>query len=115
MLGQFQRNKKLLNNVEIKINELKKELKDKQLWFDHKVKEAEEIDTKLKIVSADINNKNSKFDHKKSILDDLQSAAYNASATIKKEKKSVFSISAFLEKNVNLVHQVNQHQVALKQ
>ena len=31
MLGQFQRNKKLLNNVEIKINELKKELKDKQL------------------------------------------------------------------------------------
>ena len=29
MLGQFQRNKKLLNNVEIKINELKKELKDK--------------------------------------------------------------------------------------
>ena len=57
MLGQFQRNKKPLNNMEIKINELEKELKYKQLRFDQKIKEAEEIDAKLNVVSADTNTK----------------------------------------------------------
>ena len=75
VLGHFQRDKKLLNNMEIKINELEKVLKDKQLRFDQKIK----------------------FDHKKSILDDLQSATDNTLAKIRKEKrKSVFSISACL-------------------
>lgn len=81
--------------MKIKIIELEKELKDKQLRFNVKVD----------------NEKN-----ENSILDDLQFARDNASATIRKEKrKSVFSISACLEKNVDLDHQVNQHQVALKQ
>ena len=57
MLGQFQRNKKPLKNMEIKINELEKELKYKQLRFDQKIKEAEEIDAKLNVVSADTNTK----------------------------------------------------------
>ena len=52
MLGQIQRNKKLLNNMEMKMNKVVTELKDKQLQFDQKIKEAEEIDKKLKIVSA---------------------------------------------------------------
>ena len=46
--------KKLLNNMEMKMNKVVTELKDKQLQFDQKIKEAEEIDKKLKIVSADI-------------------------------------------------------------
>ena len=54
MLGQIQRNKELLNNMEMKMNKVVTELKDKQLQFDQKIKEAEEIDKKLKIVSADI-------------------------------------------------------------
>lgn len=71
--------------------------------FDQKIKETEEIDAKLKIVSADITNKKWKFDHKKSILDDPQSATENAFAIIRKEeRKSVFSISACLEKKRKL-------------
>ena len=42
--------------MEIK-NELGKELKDKLLGYNQKIKEAKEIDAKLKIISADINNK----------------------------------------------------------
>ena len=56
--------------MEIK-NELGKELKDKQLGYNHKIKEAKEIDAKLKIISTDINDKKRRFGHKKSILDDL--------------------------------------------
>ena len=56
--------------MEIK-NELGKELRDKQLGYNQKIKEAKEIDAKLKIISADINNKKRRFGHKKSILDDL--------------------------------------------
>ena len=95
------------------MNKLVTELKDKQLQFDQKIKEAEDIDKKLKIVSADIicwHNKKQNFDHKKIILDDFQSAGENNFATIRKEnRKLVFSISACLENNVNLLHQEHQH------
>ena len=43
--------------MEIKTNEMEKELKDKQMRFDQKITEAEETNAKLKIVSDDINNK----------------------------------------------------------
>ena len=51
--------------MEIKTNEMEKELKDKQMRFDQKIKEAEETNAKLKIVSDDINNKKWKFDPQK--------------------------------------------------
>ena len=51
--------------MEIKANEMEKELKDKQMRFDQKIKEAEETNAKLKIVSDDINNKKRKFDRQK--------------------------------------------------
>ena len=71
--------------------------------FNQKIKETEEIDAKLKIVSVGITNKKRKFDHKKSILDDPQSPTENAFATIRKEeRKSVFRISACLEKKRRL-------------
>lgn len=56
--------------MEIK-NELGKELKDKQLGYNQKIKEAKEIDAKPQIIFADINDKKRRFGHKKSILDDL--------------------------------------------
>ena len=77
------------------MNKLVTELKDKQLQFDQKIKEAEEIDKKLKIVSADIicwHNKKQNFEHKKIILDDFQSAGENNFATIRKENRKLFLV-----------------------
>lgn len=77
--------------------------------FNQKIKETEEIDAKLKIVSVGITNKKRKFDHKKSILDDPQSATENAFATIRKEeRKSVFRISACLEKKRRLTQTIRR-------
>ena len=85
--------------MEAILNDLKKELNDKQLEIDQRIKEAEEIDARLKLVSGDINNKKRKLDHKRCILKNIQSETDYASQAIRKEKrKSVLSISACLEK-----------------
>ena len=57
MLGQLQKHKKMVSEMEVKLSDLKKELNDKQLEIDQRIKEAEEIDARLKLVSADINRK----------------------------------------------------------
>ena len=49
--------KKMVSEMEVKLNDLKKELNHKQLETDQRIKEAEEIDPRLKLVSADINRK----------------------------------------------------------
>ena len=57
MLGQLQKHKKMVSEMEVKLSDLKKELNDKQLEIDQRIKEAEELDARLKLVSADINRK----------------------------------------------------------
>ena len=47
----------MVSEMEVKLSDLKKELNDKQLEIDQRIKEAEEIDARLKLVSADINRK----------------------------------------------------------
>ena len=99
MLGQLQKHKKMVSEMEVKLSDLKKELNDKQLEIDQRIKEAEELDARLKLVSADINRKKRKLDHKRCILNDIQSETEHAFQAIRKEKrKSVLSISACLEK-----------------
>ena len=99
MLGQLQKHKKMVSEMEAKLSDLKKELNDKQLEIDQRIKEAEELDARLKLVSADINRKKRKLGHKRCILNDIQFEAEHAFQAIRKEKrKSVRSISACLEK-----------------
>ena len=45
MLGQLQKHKKLVSEMAVKLNDLKKELNDKQLDIDQKIKKVEEIDS----------------------------------------------------------------------
>ena len=45
MLGQLQKHKKMVSEMEVKLNDLKKELNDKQLDIDQKIKKVEEIDS----------------------------------------------------------------------
>ena len=47
--------------MEVKLSDLKKELNEKQLESDQRIKEAEEIDPRLKLVSADIKRKKGKW------------------------------------------------------
>ena len=61
MLGQLQKHKKMVSEMEVKLNDLKKELNDKQLDIDQKIKKVEEIDARLKFVFADINRKKRKW------------------------------------------------------
>ena len=63
----------MVSEMEVKLNDLKKELNDKQLEIDQRIKEAEELDARLKLVFADINWKKRKLDHKRCILKDIQS------------------------------------------
>ena len=99
MLGQLQKHKKMVSEMEAKLSDLKKELNDKQLEIDQRIKEAEEIVARLKPVSGDINQKKRKMGHKRCILKDIQSETEHAFQAIRKEKsKSVLSISACLEK-----------------
>ena len=61
MLGQLQKHKKMVSEMAVKLNDLKKELNDKQLDIDQKIKKVEEIDARLKFVFADINRKKQKW------------------------------------------------------
>ena len=51
----------MVSEMEVKLNDLKKELNDKQLDIDQKIKKVEEIDARLKFVFADINRKKGKW------------------------------------------------------
>ena len=88
-LGQLLKHKKMVCEMEAKLNDLKKELNDKQLEIDQRIKEAEEIDARLKLVSPDINNKKRKLDHKRCILKGIQSETDYASQAIRKEKRKL--------------------------
>ena len=61
MLGHLQKHKNMVSEMEVKLNDLKKELNDKQLDIDQKIKKVEEIDARLKFVFADINRKKGKW------------------------------------------------------
>ena len=99
MLGHLQKHKKMVSEMEVKLSDLKKELNDKQLEIDERIKEAEGIDARLKLVSVDINRKIGRMNHKGCILMDIQSEREHAfEATRKEKKKSVLPISACLEK-----------------
>ena len=58
----------MVSEMEVKLSDLKKELNDKQLEIDQKIKKAEEIDAMLMLVSADIKREKRKMDHKRCIL-----------------------------------------------
>ena len=51
----------MVSEMEVKLSDLKKELNEKQLESDQRIKEAEEIDPRLKLVSADIKRKKGKW------------------------------------------------------
>ena len=80
--------------MEIKLNDLKKELNDKQLENDQRIKEAEEANARLKLVSADKNRKKRKIDYRRCILQDIQSETEHAFQAIRKEKRK--SVIPFL-------------------
>ena len=61
MLGHLQKHKNMVSEMEVKLNDLKKELSDKQLDIDQKIKKVEETDARLKFVFADINRKKGKW------------------------------------------------------
>ena len=61
ILGQLQKHKKMVCEMEVKLSDLKEELNEKQLEIDQRIKEAEEIDPRLKLVSADIKRKKGKW------------------------------------------------------
>ena len=61
MLGHLQKHKNMVSEMEVKLNDLKKELNDKQLDIDQKIKKVEETDARLKFVFADINRKKGKW------------------------------------------------------
>ena len=50
--GQFQETKKKISEMQLKILEQKKDLKNKKLLLQQKKKEIQEFDAKLKIASA---------------------------------------------------------------
>ena len=52
MVGQLQKHEKMVSEMEVKLNDLKKELNDKQWETDLTLKEAEEIYARLNLVSG---------------------------------------------------------------
>ena len=96
-LGIFNKNKKQLNEMDIKIKCQEEEIRNKEKELLSKKREFEELEKNLTFLSSEINTKKRKLDHKCQILDNVIEETKTKTSDINIRKNKVaFQISSNL-------------------